>query len=194
LYASRGELDKAVDVYQKGITAAPDNPSLSLGLAGIHERQQRHDDAIAVYEKMLEKYPDNLLVINNLAALLSDHREDEASLSRARELAGKLANSDQPALLDTLGWVHYRLGEYDQAAEVLIWAWCITNRAITGRRRRFCQRLSQKSMTTRVSVRRVVSMPKSVQRRSEAEPVCAVAVTPGRQWLLQVLPAVICLH
>ena len=35
------------------------------------------------------------------------------------ELALKLADSKQPALLDTLGWVHYRLGEYDQAAAVL---------------------------------------------------------------------------
>jgi TolA-binding protein len=34
-------------------------------------------------------------------------------------LANKLADSDQPALLDTLGWVHYRLGEYDKAAEIL---------------------------------------------------------------------------
>ena len=43
----------------------------------------------------------------------------KASLGKARELATKLAATNQPALLDTLGWVHYRLGEYDQAAEVL---------------------------------------------------------------------------
>ncbi|MFV1973951.1 MAG: tetratricopeptide repeat protein, partial [Thiohalobacterales bacterium] len=35
------------------------------------------------------------------------------------ELASKLAESNQPALLDTLGWAHYRLGEYEQAAAVL---------------------------------------------------------------------------
>jgi Flp pilus assembly protein TadD len=40
-------------------------------------------------------------------------------MARAKELALKLADSKQPALLDTLGWVHYRLGEYDQAAAVL---------------------------------------------------------------------------
>ncbi|MDH3527431.1 MAG: tetratricopeptide repeat protein, partial [Gammaproteobacteria bacterium] len=44
---------------------------------------------------------------------------DEASLARAKELASKLAETNQPALLDTLGWVHYRMGEYDKAVEVL---------------------------------------------------------------------------
>jgi tetratricopeptide (TPR) repeat protein len=119
MYLSKGGLDKAVDVYQQGITAAPEDLNLSLGLANIHERQQQYDDAIAVYEQLLEKKPDNVVVINNLAVLLSDHREDIASLNRAKELASKLAESNQPALLDTLGWIHYRLGEYDEAAEVL---------------------------------------------------------------------------
>ena len=35
------------------------------------------------------------------------------------ELAEKLADSNQPALLDTLGWVHYRLGDYGEAVKVL---------------------------------------------------------------------------
>ena len=43
----------------------------------------------------------------------------EASLARAKELASKLVKTDQPPLLDTRGWVHYRVGEYDKAVEVL---------------------------------------------------------------------------
>ena len=101
------------------MTAAPDNARFAMGLAGVRERQQRYDDAIALYEQMLEQNPNNVLVINNLAALLADHRQDEASLGKAKELATKLGEAQQPAFQDTLGWVHYRLGEYDEAARVL---------------------------------------------------------------------------
>jgi len=85
----------------------------------VFVKASSNDAAIKIYEQLNETAPDNLMVVNNLAALLSDHRKDEKSLARAKELALKLADSKQPALLDTLGWVYYKLGEYDQAAAVL---------------------------------------------------------------------------
>ena len=119
LYTGQGDLDKAASIYEQGMKADPENARFTLGLAGIRERQKQYEEAIAIYEKAYEKNPDNLVIVNNLASLLSDHRDDEQSLTRARELAGKLADTGQPALLDTLGWVHYRLGEYEDAASVL---------------------------------------------------------------------------
>jgi len=119
MYTQWGDLDKAAGVFEQGLAESPDNQQLALGLAGIRERQQQYDAAIEIYEQLHEQAPENLIAINNLAALLSDHHKDEKSLARAKELALKLAESKQPALLDTLGWVHYRLGEYDPAAAVL---------------------------------------------------------------------------
>ena len=119
LYIQQGEMEKAASAYQDALKASPDNRSLLLGLAGVRERQGQFEDAITIYEKLIQTNPENAIVVNNLAALLADHRTDEASLNKAMELARKLSASNQPALLDTLGWVHYRLGEYDQAASVL---------------------------------------------------------------------------
>ena len=119
LYAGQGDLDSAANTYEQGIKADPENARFPLALAGVRERQRRFEEAITIYEQAHANNPDNLIVVNNLASLLSDHREDEQSLARAKELASKLAETNQPALLDTLGWVHYRLGEYEQAAEVL---------------------------------------------------------------------------
>ncbi len=90
-----------------------------MGLAGIYERQKKYEDAIALYDELLEKSPDNLVAVNNLAVLLSERRTDEQSMTRAKELALRLADSKQPALLDTLGWIYYQAGDYDKAAEVL---------------------------------------------------------------------------
>jgi tetratricopeptide (TPR) repeat protein len=112
-------LDGAVSAYEQGLKALPDNPQLMIGLAGVHERQKDYEAAISVYEKLLEQQPDNAIGINNLVALLSDHRSDAASLDKAAELAAKLEKTEQPAFLDTAGWIYYRKGDYDKAAGIL---------------------------------------------------------------------------
>ncbi|MEA2093935.1 MAG: tetratricopeptide repeat protein, partial [Pseudomonadota bacterium] len=119
LQISQGDLDAAASTYQQGLASTPDNTAFPLGLAGVYEQQGKFDESISIYEQMLETNPDILVAVNNLAALLADHRKDEQSLSKAMELASRLADAEQPALLDTLGWVHYRTGKYDQAVSVL---------------------------------------------------------------------------
>ncbi len=114
-----GDFDGAAKAFDSGLEALPDNIKLLLGLAGLHERQKNFEAAIAVYETILEQQPDNAVSINNLASLLSDHRTDEDSLGKASELAAKLEKTSQPAFLDTAGWVYYRKGDYDKAAEIL---------------------------------------------------------------------------
>ncbi len=56
---------------------------------------------------------------NNLASLLTDHKGDKASLERAKQLAAPFESSGQPALLDTLGWVYYKLNDVDRALPLL---------------------------------------------------------------------------
>ena len=114
-----GDAKGAEEAYKQGLKRAPQDLRLLAGLAGFYERQADVDNAIATYERMLEVAPDNALATNNLAALLADHRTDKESLKRARELAEKFRGTGQPMFLDTLGWVYYRLGEYDKAVEVL---------------------------------------------------------------------------
>ena len=112
-------MDKAAAVYTKALEDSPDESRYVLALAGIRERQQQYEEAIKLYEGLLASKPDNLLATNNLAALLADHRTDEASLNQAKALADKLVDAKQPALQDTVGWVYYRVGDYNKAAEVL---------------------------------------------------------------------------
>ena len=93
--------------------------ALPWALAQISERKKDYERAITIYEAHLKDNPDSLVVINNLAVLLSEHRSDAESLSRATTLAEKLADAEQPALRDTLGWAYYKQGDYTRAAEVL---------------------------------------------------------------------------
>jgi len=123
-YASLGALypddqQKRRDIYQRGIDANPKEQPIHLLLASDYERTGQFEDAIKIYENILENNANNILAANNLAALLLDYRSDTESHARALKLSRQLENSDQPALLDTLGWAYYRNGDYGNAIRIL---------------------------------------------------------------------------
>lgn len=115
----QNRLDTAVKVLKQGLAVIPDDNNLSVRLASVYELSGQFDDAIATYSAVLKNNPGNALVANNLASLLTDRKGDKASLERARQLAAPFESSDQPALLDTLGWVYYKLDDVDSALPLL---------------------------------------------------------------------------
>ncbi|AGA91777.1 Tfp pilus assembly protein PilF [Thioflavicoccus mobilis 8321] len=120
LQRAAGEADAAVTTLRSGIEATKGSPLLSTALPLALEEAGRVDEAVDAYEGILAANPDADWAANNLAMLLADHRADDpVSLERALTLALRFADSDQPAFLDTLGWVYYRKGEYTRAAELL---------------------------------------------------------------------------
>ncbi|HEY6609878.1 MAG TPA: tetratricopeptide repeat protein, partial [Pseudomonas sp.] len=67
---------------------------------------------------IIEREPDNAMALNALGYTLADRttRYDEAHelITRAYEL-----NPDDPAILDSLGWVNYRMGNLPEAEKLL---------------------------------------------------------------------------
>lgn len=114
-----GNMQKAEEVYQKGISATEGSLTLYLALASLYERQERFDEAIAVYNSALPQHAESESVANNLAMLLAAHRGDQVSLERAKQLVEPLRASTNPAVLDTVGWVDYKLGNYAAAVPSL---------------------------------------------------------------------------
>jgi tetratricopeptide (TPR) repeat protein len=113
LAASRTEA--AVESFQSGLKATNGAISLATDLAALYERIGRPEDAIKVYQSMLENNPQNDLVANNLAMLLVTHRSDAKSLEEARKLADRFAQSEVPAFLNTNGWVKFKSGQFNEA-------------------------------------------------------------------------------
>jgi len=92
--------------------ANSDNALVQLCEFGIaHERYQQ---SIDLYERLLQQSPDNVIVLNNLAWLLSiwkgEQDRAEKMMDRAIVKAGPIA-----ALLDTRGTIRMNSGHYDQA-------------------------------------------------------------------------------
>ncbi|NTV04890.1 MAG: tetratricopeptide repeat protein [Chlorobiaceae bacterium] len=87
-------------------------------LAFCYDKLGLSDKSIRLYESILKLEPTNLLMTNNLAYLLALQGKE---LLRAKELAMK-AVAAEPAnagYLDTLGWVLFRMAEYEQSREIL---------------------------------------------------------------------------
>ena len=116
---SRGNREAGEATLRDGRKHSPRDPSLALALAGLLEQDQRIDEAIAVYEEQIAATPNALIIINNLASLLADHRSDQASLDRADQIAQRLRGVTIPHFKDTLGWIAYRRGEYQEALSQL---------------------------------------------------------------------------
>jgi len=119
-YLGLGRLQKEdpearIALFERGLRLIPGQPQLTGVLGQTYEQAGRIDDAIAIYEALIEDNPNSPAAINNLAALLLDYRTDEASFQRALRLVSDFESSQNPAFLDTLGWANYRLGEYEQA-------------------------------------------------------------------------------
>ncbi|MDG1462267.1 MAG: tetratricopeptide repeat protein [Gammaproteobacteria bacterium] len=115
------DIGKQIEIFEDGMKAIPGNQQLGLLLGTAYEREGRIEEAIEMYEGLLEQNPDMPAVVNNLAALIADFRQDVASLELALELleGQKLIETGNPAFVDTVGWVHYRLGNNDVAVEYL---------------------------------------------------------------------------
>jgi Flp pilus assembly protein TadD len=115
----KGSRDGAVAAYVAGMAATSGSPPLGIDLAALYERDGQPERAIEVYEKLREANPASDMLANNLAMLLSTYRDDDASHQKAQDLVRGFRNSDNPAYLNTYGWVRYKQGQLDEAITYL---------------------------------------------------------------------------
>lgn len=110
--------ERAWKLLQQALLQYPDD--LNLLYTRAMQAEKRND--LAQMEKdlrlIIKRDPDNAMALNALGYTLSDRttRYDEAKA--LIEQAHKL-NPEDPAVLDSLGWVNYRLGNLDEAERLL---------------------------------------------------------------------------
>ncbi len=110
----------AVDSYDTAIdlteTESSGNWFLHYARGISHERLKQWDQAEADFRRALELNPDQPQVLNYLGYSLVERREklDEALDMIERAVA---AHPDSGYIVDSLGWVLFRLGRYDEAVE-----------------------------------------------------------------------------
>jgi tetratricopeptide (TPR) repeat protein len=125
IYLAKGEIlqsvdrfKEAIEVYSKALTIIPGNIDLlyARGLTGekIDNLELLENDMVTI----LKTEPDNAHALNALGFTLADrtNRLQEAYeyLKRAIEI-----KPEDPAIIDSYGWVNYRLGNNEEAIRLL---------------------------------------------------------------------------
>jgi tetratricopeptide (TPR) repeat protein len=120
LYASTGRKDTAVAECRAALAKNPDSVPEALLLGQLLQLGGETAEAEAIFRKLLVRYPDLLPAANNLAYLLVSHDAPTTEqLTEALALATRASAGGDPSALDTVGWVHYRLGDKDAALQFL---------------------------------------------------------------------------
>lgn len=94
------------------------HPSVRYQQALALDKADRDKDSIRALEKLLVERPDDPAILNALGYSLAD---DNVQLDRAEKLiqAALRATPDNPAYLDSLGWVKFRRGDAAGALPLL---------------------------------------------------------------------------
>ena len=107
-----------MEVFGTALGIVPGNSDLLYSRALVAEKLGRIDILESDIKAILKTEPDNAHALNALGFTLADQtdRYEEAYdyLKRAIEI-----NPDDPAIIDSWGWIHYRLGNYDKAIALL---------------------------------------------------------------------------
>lgn len=120
LQSLAGDPATAIATLRAGLAATGRDPALLLGLGMMLQDRGGDEEAGRIYQELLQRDLATDAAANNLAMLLVNRPHASADdLRRAAELVSRFEGSDQWVLLDTLGWVRYRNGEFEQALPIL---------------------------------------------------------------------------
>lgn len=125
LYLAEGEIlnnakryQDAYDLYNEALNKMPDNLALLYARALTAEKLDKTDAALADLKKIIQADPNNVQALNAYGYTLVDKtkriKEGFTYIQRAYNM-----QSDDPAILDSMGWAYYRMGNYPEAIKYL---------------------------------------------------------------------------
>ncbi len=118
LYVMQGQRRKAIERFKSIIKKQPDALEASLSLALLYEMGKEYTMAMEVYEDVLTRRPGFWTAANNLAYLMSEKGNGESDLRRAMKLVqrAQASQGERAEISDTLGWIHFKIGDFERAA------------------------------------------------------------------------------
>jgi tetratricopeptide (TPR) repeat protein len=118
LYEEKKENQNALQVLEKATKKFSDNSAVFYYLGMLHDRLNMKPQMFESMKKVIEIEPDHAQAMNYIAYSWAEAGEN---LDKAETYARKAANKEKndAYILDTLGWVMYKKGEYKKAIEIL---------------------------------------------------------------------------
>jgi len=120
IYAEQKNNEKAIEILKIAADKIPTDVRALMLEADILRVSGKYREAVELYENILKNNPKIDAASNNMAAIIADHEyEKPEELEKAMRAVKQFADSENHLLLDTLGWVYYRQGKFEQALIML---------------------------------------------------------------------------
>ncbi len=118
LLADHGESDAGIALLSTALGQHPDHPTLQYDRAVLLERAGKVRESVSALEHLLGERRSDPTLLNALGYTMADHDIDLAKAEKLirRSLA---VMPDNPAVLDSLGWVRFKRGDSKGAIESL---------------------------------------------------------------------------
>jgi tetratricopeptide (TPR) repeat protein len=110
-------LEKLVARPDGGLTA-PGSKAAHFLLGAAYERSGKREQAVAEFRRLLDADPEYHAALNYLGYMFAERGENLGEAQKLIEKAVAL-EPDNGAYVDSLGWVYYRLGRFEQARATL---------------------------------------------------------------------------
>ena len=124
LVARTDDFGQELAVYARALTIFPDDVDVLYSRAMSLEKHDEIIQAEADLRRCLVRSPDHAVVLNGLGYLLADHTSRYAEALTLIERA-RAAEPNNPLILDSYGWVLFKMGQLTAAHEVLQHAWSL---------------------------------------------------------------------
>ncbi|RCS29005.1 hypothetical protein DEO45_13105 [Rhodanobacter denitrificans] len=131
LYLRERNYAKAEAAFSHALQVVPDDPGLLYGRGLTYAEAGQVDQAVQDFRQLLKIKPGDVDASNALGYTLADANRDLPEAERLIDLA-RAAKPNDPAIADSWGWLQYRMGNLDQAAQALRGAWLARKDADVG--------------------------------------------------------------
>lgn len=119
-----GRPEEALASYNDALRGSPNDPDLLYGRSLVHDKIGDQAAAEADLRAIIAAKPDDARALNALGYLLTVNGKPER-LPEAQDLIGKALTLDpeDAAIIDSMGWVKYKLGQNEDARGYLLKAY-----------------------------------------------------------------------
>ena len=114
IYHQQGDTDAALLTLSRSLEILPNNPELLYDRAMLYEQEGKMSQVEKDLLQIIKDDPKNYEALNALGYSLADH---DLQLEKAHEYITRALklSPENAAIIDSLGWVQYKLGQYQQA-------------------------------------------------------------------------------
>ena len=117
-YIDSKKYEKAKDALNKSLAFNPESIKVKFYLAAVYDELGEFPKAEKLLEEIIEQEPDNTKALNYLGY---NYAQKNTNLDKAQEYLTKAISisPNDPAYLDSLAWLYYRQGKYQDAEQYM---------------------------------------------------------------------------